>query len=1130
MTSSIVNCLPLPNIRGSYSLTAVDGFPIFVDEWMPRIFLSAQNIYFHVQAKNIIKMFNGYNTRLCWFLTLTRTPDMRIKSSLYLARLTFCIAICLFSIHVRLVAQEQALIRGVVRTQGGKPVPGASVLSLSTAQVYVTDERGNFSVPFTPGVSGGMRMEITAIGYRKEVTDIPVGQPLAELLQIRLVEDPLGMEEVVVTGSLRASSRKELGNAISVIDGKDVSKSGTSHLSGYLNGRIMGGVVMQNSGDPAGGFSLKLRGVGSIFSSSEPLYMIDGVIIDNSSANMVNLNLAANTRIRSGSNRLVDINPHDIERIEVVNGPAAATVYGSRAANGVVQIFTRKGRKGKPEVMFSSSVNFNTLARRIDVNEYPFRFGIQQSPRLDVIGDNRTLVAQTRPNSNVDTGHGPRVLNRRLDTTRYPVNRYDYQDDIFSPAWGTDQHLSVRGGDDRGSYATSLSYLNNGGIMEDTRFRRYGLTINGNYKLNSWVNLRAGLMYSNSFSEEKPNSIQQFSPLGAFNHTDNVYDIRERDERGNLRRVEWTWMNPLTSIETHELTVQTNRTIANLGIELKPVSGLSFIANAGLDTYGQEGYAYQARVPYTGLLATLFPDGYVSASKQQYLQWTVDLMASYAKDLGERFTSATTLGYNGQYIRSAYQAQEGRDLLPEIRTISAAQNFFNAPVDTRTEQTIWGYFLQQTFGYRGLLHLTLAGRFDGSSAFGAETGTVFYPKAGLSFSVSDLPGWKKSNIGKVLNTLHLRASYGKAGNLTGLGPYDRYTNLLPFIYYNGIGGLRPTNQQGNESIRPEIKSEWEGGADMDFLMGRMFARFTVFQQRITDLIIPFQQASSIGYPTRLDNLGTMENKGFEIMLGGTPVQTEKVSWNVSLLINRVKNTVTELYTNAPFIGFDAFQGVVVGKPAGVYYATFYARNPDGSLLLRNVDGFFLPQAERGDAVKNQILRDNTGQPTGTPINKVLGDPNPDYTATLVNEVRFGKWNFRLQLDRAAGFDMFNYTYIIRNNIGNGKQAERELRGELTRGWVGAVGGQIAGPVIWEDAVQDASFTRIRECSLGYAFTPSGRIKRLECILSGRNLYTFTNYEGFDPETNTAGQSVIRGVDYSSYPIPRVLQFSVVATF
>jgi len=1027
--------------------------------------------------------------------------------------------------------QENPRLEGYVRNAAGRPLSGASLVLKPQGEVYVTNDLGYFFISLSGRKSDSLVLEVSAIGHRKQVLSIDLTTEGASKIEFRLIEDPLGMEEVVVTGSLRASSRNELGNAISVIAGKDVSKSGASHLSGYLNGRIMGGVVIQNSGDPAGGFSLKLRGVGSVFSSSEPLYMVDGVIIDNSSANMVNQNLSSSTRYRTGSNRLVDINPHDIERIEVVDGPAAATIYGSRAANGVVQIFTRKGKKGKPEVMFSSSINLNALARRIEVNEYPFRFGRRQSPDLNVQGDNRTMVSQTRGRDTLAfPAFGPRNATGKLDTTRYPVERYDYQDDLFDVAWGTDQHLSVRGGDDRGAYTSSLSYLNNGGIMKDTGFRRYGMTIGGNYKLASWISMKAGLMYSNSFSEDKPNSILQFSPLSAMNHTDNVYDLGKRDQRGNLERVELGWVNPLTPIETYELTVETNRTIAHLGVELRPLSGLTVTANAGLDTYGQLGSTYQARIPYTGVALERFPDGYVSVTKQQYQQWTVDLLATYSSDLNAGFTTATSIGYNGQYIKTAFQAQEGRNLLPGIRTIAAAQNVFAAPVDIRTEQTIWGYFLQQTFGYRSLVHLTLAGRMDGSSAFGSETGTIFYPKASLSLNVSDLAAWKNGGINDVMKTLHLRAAYGKAGNLTGLGPYDRYTNLFPFVYYNGIGGIRPTNQQGNESIRPEIKSEWEAGADMDFLQGRLFTRFTVFKQGISDLIIPFQQASSIGYPIRLDNLGAMENKGVEIMLGGTPVQTNKFSWNVSLLINQVKNKVTELYTNAPFIGFDTYQGVVVGEPVGVYYANYYARNPDGTLLLRNVDGYSLPQAERGDAVKGQFLRDSTGQPKGTPINRVLGDPNPDYTATLVNEIRMGNWNFRLQIDRASGFQIFNYTQIIRNNIGNGKQAEQELRGELTRGWVGAVGGQITGPVIWEEAVQDASFTRIRELSLGYSFTPVRGIKKLECILIGRNLYTFTKYVGFDPETNTAGQSIIRGIDFGSYPIPRVLQFSVVATF
>jgi hypothetical protein len=274
----------------------------------------------------------------------------------------------------------------------------------------------------------------------------------------------------------------------------------------------------------------------------------------------------------------------------------------------------------------------------------------------------------------------------------------------------------------------------------------------------------------------------------------------------------------------------------------------------------------------------------------------------------------------------------------------------------------------------------------------------------------------------------------------------------------------------------------------------------------------------------------MENRGFEFMVGGSPVKQKDFSWEISLLFNQNRNRVTELYRDAPFIGFETNQGVVTGQPVGVYYGTFYARNPDGSLLLKNVDGYRLPQVERGDPVKNQPARDNNGQPVGTPINRVLGDPNPDYTATLANEFRYGKFSLRIQLDRVAGFDMFNWTRIIRNNIGNGKMAEKELRGELTRGWVGAVGGQITGPFIQEEAIEDASFTKVREVSLGYAVNPKKYVRRLEFILAGRNLYTFTGYEGYDPETNTAGQSIVRGTDYGSYPIPRVIQFSIITTF
>jgi hypothetical protein len=215
---------------------------------------------------------------------------------------------------------------------------------------------------------------------------------------------------------------------------------------------------------------------------------------------------------------------------------------------------------------------------------------------------------------------------------------------------------------------------------------------------------------------------------------------------------------------------------------------------------------------------------------------------------------------------------------------------------------------------------------------------------------------------------------------------------------------------------------------------------------------------------------------------------------------------------------------------GVYYGFYYARNPDGTLLLNNNNGYLLPQLERGNTDNNQPLRNAEGQPTGTQLRKVLGDPNPDYASTLINEFSYKKWRLKIQIDRLSGFEVFNWAGIIRNNIGNGKRAEKELNGELTRGWSAAIGGFMNGPIIHEEFVEDGSFVKIREISLSYALTGIKGIGGLEFVLSGRNLFVFTDYTGYDPETNSAGQSYLRGLDFAPNPIPRVIQGSIIARF
>mgnify|MGYP000220990919 CR=1 FL=1 len=1045
------------------------------------------------------------------------------------------ICLLLFINFVTINTIAQVKISGKVTGNDGNGIPGVSVIIKNTNIGTATDVNGNY-VLNAPVKPGNYVLEFSGVGFKNSESSLHIGGDQIYSANIRLTQDPLGMDEVIITGTLGRTSKKQIGNSISTINSTQLQNTGAQNLSAILNGRVMGAQVNQNSGDPAGGISVKLRGVGSIFGSSEPLYIVDGIIIDNSSANVINLSAdAQGARIQTGTNRLVDINPNDIERIEVINGAAASAIYGSRASNGVVQIFTKRGKNGKPQVSFTTSVQRNSLRKRLPMNSYPFRFGIRQDPTLFGTGDRLTTIANLRPDRFTNPGSGPSALGGPLDLAKYPVTRYDYQDDIFTTSYGTDNYLSVTGGSDKASYYFSGSYLKNSGIIRNTNFQRYGIKARTDFTLNNWAKISGGVLFTNSRSKDMPNGNNFFSPISTMTIIDNVWNINERDALGNLQHVEQVRLNPLSVIENFDIRQEINRTLSDVKLNLTPIAGLNIDITTGFDTYSQQGYEFHDRVPYPLVAASFFPDGYVSNAKFNYYQWTGDAVASYKFSPLASLQSTTSVGYSAQYIKTSYSAQEGRDLIPLVKTISAAQNLFNPPVDSRTEQSIFGAFFQETVGYKNKLFLTGAGRIDGSSAFGKNAQNIFYPKASISYNISDEDFWNAGKLGNWFNTLKLRASYGKAGNLTGIGAYDRFITYLPITYTGG--GFAPRNQISNINIKPEIKTEWEAGADMQFLKGRLGLQFTVYDQKIKDLVIPFSLAPSNGASSVIDNLGKMTNKGFEIMLTGSPLRTTNFNWNASLLINHNKNKITELYKSATFIAFDgATQGALLGYPVGVYYVNYYARNADGSLLLKDVNGYKLPQVERGtvtqDAKGNLIetpQRDGNGQPTGTPLRKVLGDPNPDYTATLSNEFTYKNWGLRVQIDRVSGFEVYNWDWITRNNVGIGPLAEKELKGELPRGWVAAIGGFI-GPRIQEEHVQDGTFTKIREVALSYTLSKLKFAQSIKIALAGRNLFSFDNYPGYDPEISSAGQSIVRGDDFGAFPIPRTFQLSIITNF
>ncbi|MBL0084768.1 MAG: carboxypeptidase-like regulatory domain-containing protein [Saprospiraceae bacterium] len=368
----------------------------------------------------------------------------------------------LLCISAQLLGQANFTIKGVV-TAGGEPVIGANVVIASTAYGTITDLDGMYEL--TGNLSAGSYVvNISYVGYQTLSQSVELKEGKNNLtVDAGLEEDALKLDEVVVTGSSLASKRRELGNSVGTVSGDQLSKSGTGNALTALQGRVAGARITQTSGDPAGSININLRGVNSISGGSDPLYIIDGVIASNSTTAVTQTGVSAG-EANLGTPRMADLNPNDIETINTINGAAAAAIYGSRAANGVVLITTKRGKAGKPVITVGSSININQLRKEVYISTYGKQFGF---PELRLGNISTISAAQKAANPNVVTKEVIRDGAKfDLATNLVDVTRYDYQDNIFQTAYGTDNFVNVSGGSDKSRYFASVSYMKNGGIIK----------------------------------------------------------------------------------------------------------------------------------------------------------------------------------------------------------------------------------------------------------------------------------------------------------------------------------------------------------------------------------------------------------------------------------------------------------------------------------------------------------------------------------------------------------------------------------------------------------------------------------------------------------------------------------------
>jgi TonB-linked SusC/RagA family outer membrane protein len=1018
-----------------------------------------------------------------------------------------------------MIAAAQVHINGKVTGPDGNGIPSISVAIRNTEIGTITDANGmyNISTALRPGT---YTLDFTGVGYKSKEQSTQVGTATSYTADVAMVEDALNLDEVIVTGVSAGTTRKQLGSYVSTVKSDQLTKGATSNVLAALQGKTAGAQIIQNSGDPAGGISVRLRGISSVNSSSEPLYIVDGVIVNNATTRVTNTsaNYDGQKFIGTiGQNRLADINPADIERIEVLNGAAAAAIYGSRANAGVVQIFTKRGSVGDPVVSVSTSVLISSLRKSVEVNQSPTKFG----------GPTDGPGAQTQD-----------ILTPALTNTT-AVTRYNYNDYIFRTGIGTDNNVSVAGGKDKTKYYTSASYYKNQGIIKNTDFRRYSFRLNLDQALGDKINFNIGLNFINSLSNEKPDGNSFFSPLNSINIIGNFHDLWTRDVLGNIQVIgERGRVNPVSVIEDIKQKQETNRIIANAGLKIRPIKGLTIDYTMGIDQYGQKGetfippFAYNVSDGFFGGGPALDPtrNGYASAGNYNFFQINNELNATYQAKLATDISSTTQVGYSLQYEKSSYTLLQGRGLAPFVQTVNGASTLLQG-ADERSELSISGYYLQQNFSYKNLLYLTGAVRVDGSSVFGEDQRNQKYFKASGSYIISEHEFWQKMAMSKFWNFAKVRVAYGESGNLTGIGAYQRFNSYSSNSFISRTSLVSSTTL-ANTNVKPELQRELEFGVDLGFFNGRLSALANIYTKKVDDLLIDRFIAPTTGFSSLLDNFGSLENKGFEIVLTGKPIQNKNVSWSITGIYNHNRNKAVKIGQALTLLSTNSGTPVAIieGQPIGIFYGAFFAVDANG--LLKNPSGF--PVGERGiqtGALTYTVQRDpTTGLPVTTPptvlLRKIIGDPNPDYTASLVNEFTYKKVSLRVQLDAVQGNEVFNADWRTRQGVGNGKEAEKEQTGVYPRGYINSFYATVEQ---WR--IDDGSFVKLREISLSYAFGNFKKIKDVTLSLSGRNLISWDNYKGYDPEVNAGGQStILRGIDFGAVPIPKTFSVALSAKF
>jgi TonB-linked SusC/RagA family outer membrane protein len=1074
-------------------------------------------------------------------------------------------------------AQEPITLSGRVTTETGTPLGYAEVVIASLGLGAVTRDDGRYAIVI-PGAraTAGQTITVTArrLGYKAASAQLTLAPGVVEH-DFSLVLNPLQLGEIVATGAGTATEAEKLGNVRNAVSADAIQRSNEANVVAALAGKAPNVEVSSSGGEPGASAYIRIRGARTLSGNSQPLFVVDGVPIDNSSTSTGSwdaVDISGSADGTTQMNRAIDINPNDIESVEILKGAAAGAIYGSRAAQGVILITTKSGRPGATRFSLRSSASSDRPSRYYPLQS---RFGQGLNGVAAGVCDDP------------DKGSCRRSWGNDLQASGTPV--FDHSHEGYATGHVLENAMTISGGNDRTTFYLSAENAYNNGIFvgPNDRFSRSTVRVKGTHRLSDNLRITGNM----AFADTRGAFIQRGNNVNGlelallrtppnFNNSpylDTLYGLHrsyrlQNPGPGDLV-VDRGFDNPLYIIFEQKNRSNVGRMFGNVGAEYVASSWLRLNYTLGAD------YSNDERLEGCPISASdvCFSGRVIEGKLINYqIDQTVTATANYR--LTDHVSGSATVGNDLNSRNFRQIGIVGRTLIAPLPFKLSNTVLRDPPIDAQSDVHDASYFGQGTLDAYDQLHVTLAARNDGSSTFGLKNQRNWFPKASVAWEFTKALGplsWLQ--FGKA------RLAYGTAGNepnpyltstifSTGLlSGIAQGTGLTPT--QGGIGGLASGGTKGANELRPERTSEFEGGFDVSVLQDRVDAHYTYYRANTKDMIIQVQLPPSTGYFSEAKNGARMQNTGHEVSINFRPVTTADFGWDVGLQWARNRSIVKDLSGVSYYTLPGSFAGslgnvAIVGEELGVIYGFGFVRCgiSDPSVIPD-------PSACNG-APKGALYVDASGFPLDDPNPRVVGNPNPRWTGSLGTTFRYRKLQVTGLLDIRHGGQMWNgtkgalYSYGTHGETATRATCALDVAGDLQCSGNEKVfgrGGWFDGPTVgpgagtpvpigenWyrtgtattggpacpftgtndEPCMEDAGFVKLREISVAYTFDqPWVRrtlgLTSIDVRVSGRNLHTWTKYTGYDPETNLTGSTTdARGADYFNMPQTRSFVFSL----